>query len=95
MFLRSLVELNNSISVRNFGILPPNSDEDQTKEKGLRRIPVLSQSGISDFLLPSGYYLPKNEGPDVFRPLQSQTQGGAASSPPRNRHQCILMLQIV
>ena len=57
MFPRSLVKLNNSISFRNFA---PNSGEDQ--KKGLSRILVLSQSGISDFLLLSWYYLSKNGG---------------------------------
>ena len=51
MFLRSLVKLNNSISLRNFA---PNSGED--KKKGYSPHLALSQSGISDFLLPSGYY---------------------------------------
>ena len=39
MFLRSLVKLNNSISVR---ILPPNLGEDQKKKKRLHHILVLS-----------------------------------------------------
>ena len=43
MFLRSLVKLNNSISVRNFA---PKFRRRPTK-KGLRRILDLSQSGIS------------------------------------------------
>ena len=35
-------------------------------KKGLYRVLVLSQSGISDFLLPSGYYLPKNRGNQTY-----------------------------
>ena len=44
MFLRSLVILNNSVSVR---ILPPNSGA--VKKKSLRRKLVLFQLGISKF----------------------------------------------
>ena len=54
MFLQSLVKLNNFFQS---GILSPNSGEDK---KSLCGILVLSQSGNFDFLLPSGYYLPKN-----------------------------------
>ena len=55
MLLRSL----NLIILFQSRTLPPNSGEDK---KNLRRILFLFQSGILDFLLPSGYYLPKKRG---------------------------------
>ena len=58
MFLRSLAKHN--LMLFQSEILPPNSDEDQ--KKSLSHILVLSESRISDFLLPSGYYLPENRG---------------------------------
>ena len=58
MFLQSLVNLNNSISVQNFA---PKFRCRQKKGGGVFTcILVLSQSGILNFLLPNGYYLPKN-----------------------------------
>ena len=69
MFLRSLVKLSPFQSE----ILPPNSG---TTKKGLCRILVLSQSGILDFLLPSGYYLPKNRGGETyFAPFSVRPEG--------------------
>ena len=63
-------------------ILPPNSGEDL--KKGLRRTLVLSQSAISDFLLPSGYYKPKKpRGLDIFCPLQCQMRGSSNPRPPK------------
>ena len=66
MFLRSLVKLPKfcpQIQVK-------------TKEKGLRRILVLTQSVISDFLLPSGYCLPKNRGGQTyFAPFSVRSKG--------------------
>ena len=55
MSLQSLLKLNTSISAR---ILPQNFGEDQ--KKGLYCILLQSQSKISDFSLPSGYYFPEN-----------------------------------
>ena len=86
MVLGSLIKLNNSISVRNFA--PEFRCRLKEKQIRLRRIPVQSQSVILDFLLPSGYYLPKTRGPDIFRPLQCQTRRDATPSPNRNRRQC-------
>ena len=76
MFLRSLVKLNNSISVQNFS---PNSGEDQ--KKSVRHILVLSQFGISDFLLPSGYYLPENRGGQIYFAPFSVRPKGVPTSP--------------
>ena len=79
MFLRRLVKLN-SISVRN--ILPSNSGEDQ--EKGLCCILVLSQSGILDFFLPSGYYLPENWGGQTYFALfRVRPDGALPPGPPK------------
>ena len=61
MFLRSLVKLNDSILVWNF--VPKFR---WRPKKSFRRILVLSQSWISDFLLPSGNYLPKNWGDQTY-----------------------------
>ena len=50
----------------------------KTKKKGLRCcILVLSQSRISDFLLSSGYYLPKNRGGQTYFAPFSVSQEGA------------------
>ena len=52
-------------------------------KKGLHRILVLSQSVISGhlYILSAKWALlaKKPRGPDVFRPIQCQTRGGAAS----------------
>ena len=61
MFLQSWLNL---IIIFQSGFLPQNSGKDQ--KKGFRRILVLSQSGISDFLMPNGYYLPKNQGSQTY-----------------------------
>ena len=64
------------------GILPPNSGEDQ--KKGLRHILILSQSGISDFLLPSGYFLPKNWGGQTyFAPFSVKSKEALPPIPPK------------
>ena len=76
MVLGSLVKLNNSISVRNFA--PEFRCRPKEKQIRLRRIPVQSQSVILDFLLPSGYYLPKNEGARHISP--------PSVSDPKRRH---------
>ena len=61
MFLWSLVKLNNFTSVWEF------APKIRCRgKKGLRRILVLFQFGILDFLLPSGYYLPKNQGGHIY-----------------------------
>ena len=57
MFLRNLVKLYNSISVRNFRILPSNSREDQNKKVFTAFWFYLSPA---DLLLPGGKHLPKN-----------------------------------
>ena len=81
MFLQSLVELNDSISCWNFA---PNSGENQKKQKSICRILVLSQSRISDFLLPSGYYLPKNRGGQTyFAPFSVRPEGMLPPGPPK------------
>ena len=68
----------NLIILVQFRILPPNSGKDQ--KKGFRCILVLSQSGISDFLLPIGYYLPKNRGGQkYFAPFRVKPE---AAPPP-------------
>ena len=78
MFLRSLVKLNNSISVCNFAPkfrLRP--------KKRLCCILDLSQSGISDFLLPSGYYLPENQWSQTyFAPFSVRPEGALPPGPP-------------
>ena len=58
----------NLIRLFQSGILPPNSDQDQKKD--LRRILVLSQSGISDFLLPK-----KRGGQTYFAPFSVRPEG--------------------
>ena len=81
MLLRSMVKLNNSISVWNF-----TPKFRRRPKKGLHRILVLSQSGISNFLLPSGYYLPKNRGDQTyFAPFNVRLKGALPPSPHQNR----------
>ena len=82
MFLQSLVKLNNSISVRNFAP----KFRWRPKKKGFRRIVVLSQPGTSAFLLPIGYYLPKNRGGQTyFAPFRVRPEGPPPPSPQDRR----------
>ena len=74
MFLRSLVKLNSLILFQS-RILPPNSGEDQ--KQGLCCILDLSQFRISNFLLPSVYYLPENRGSQTYFAPFSVTPKGA------------------
>ena len=48
MFLRSLFKLNNSISLRNFRTLPPNSDADQTGSISIRNFGSLTPNSGED-----------------------------------------------
>ena len=78
----------NLIILFQFGLLPPNSGKDHQK-KGLRHIPVRSQSGITDFLLTSGYCLPKTEGTRHISPPSASDPRGRRSRLPQNRRLCI------
>ena len=63
--------------------MPLNSGEDQKTKKSLRRILVLSQFRILDFLLPNGYYLPENRGGQTyFAPFSVRPEGAQPPSPP-------------
>ena len=56
----------------------------KTKKQGLRRILNLSQSVILDFLLPSGYYLPENQGGQTyFAPFSVRPEGAPPPAPPK------------
>ena len=78
MFLQSLVNL---IILFQSETLPPNSRKD--KKKSFCCILVLSQSRISDFLLPSGYYLPKSEKARYISLPSVSDARGAAPQPPK------------
>ena len=79
MFLRSWLNL---IILLQLGILPSNSVEDK-KKKGCYCILVLSQSRISDFLLPSRYYLPENQRIwTYFAPFSVTFKGAPPPDPP-------------
>ena len=77
MFLQSLVKLNNSISVQNFA---PNSGE--KKVFAAFWFYISPEFRISCCQV--GIACQKTKGPDIFCPLQCQTQGGAAPWPPQN-----------
>ena len=74
MFQQSLVKPNSAISLR---ILLPNSGEDQKKKIFAAFWFYLSRN--FRFLVAKRVLLAKKlKGPDIFHPLQCQTQGGAA-----------------
>ena len=88
MFLQSLLELSNSSSsVRNFA---PKFRRRPIKKfkKSLRRSLVLSQSGILISCCQVVLLARKPRGPEIFRPLQCYTRGGAAPRPPNSTPMC-------
>ena len=83
MFLQIVVKLNNSILVQNFGIL---LKKFKCRPKyAQRRILVLSQSGILDLLLPSGFYWSKNQGSQTyFAPTVPDMRGQRPLASPKS-----------
>ena len=66
-------------------ILSLNSGEDKKKKKKVFAALAHSQSRILDFLLPSGYYLPKNQGGQNILPiLVSDLRGYRPLSPTKS-----------
>ena len=82
MFLRSLVKLNNSISLRNFA---PNSGEDKKK----RIFAAFGSISVRNFGFPVAkwvlLYLPKNRGGQTYFAPFSVRPEGAPTSAPQNR----------